>query len=68
MLTEARLKAEETLYSFQKEGEAIVEVKERLNLTTEGVLAYLQNKMMAEANNLKVRTGEPAKLSRKTEL
>ena len=68
LLTEARLKAEETLYSFQKEAEALVEVKERLNLTTEGVLAYLQNKMMAEANNLKVRTGEPAKLSRKTEL
>jgi len=68
LLTEARLKAEETLYSFQKEAEALVEVKERLNLTTEGVLAYLSNRLLAEAANLRVTTGEPAKLSRKDEL
>lgn len=68
LLTEARLKAEETLFSFQKEAEALVEVKNRLNLTTEGVLAYLSNKMLAEADNLTVTTGEPAKLSRRDEL
>lgn len=68
LITEARLKAEETLFSFEKEAEALVEVKERLNLTTEGVLAYLANKLLAEADTLKVTTGEPAKLSRKDEL
>lgn len=68
LLTEARLKAEETLYSLQKEAEALVEVKEKLNLTTEGVLAYLSNKLLAEANNLTVTTREPAKFSRRDEL
>ncbi len=68
LLTEARLQAEETLYSFQKEAEAIVQVKRELNLTTEGVLAYLSNRLLAEANHLKVTTGEPAKLSRRDEL
>merc|ERR1712157_226982 len=68
VLTEARLKAEETTYSFQKEAEALVEVKNRLNLTTEGVFAYLANKLLSEADQLSVTTGEPAKLSRKDEL
>ena len=68
LLTEARLKAEEMLYSFQKEAEALVEVKERLSLTTEGVLAYLSNSLLTKANNLQVTMGEPAKLSRKSEL
>lgn len=68
LLTEARLKAEETLFSFQKEAEALVEVKTKLNLTAEGLLAYLSNRLLAEANNLKVTTGEPAKLSRRDEL
>ncbi|KAL7537554.1 hypothetical protein ACHAXR_010242 [Thalassiosira sp. AJA248-18] len=68
LLTEARLKAEETLYSFEKEAQALVEVKETLNLTSEGVLAYLSNRLLSEATNLKVITGEPAKLSRKDEL
>ena len=68
LLTEARLKAEETLYSFEKEAEALVEVKNALNLTTEGVLAYLSNKLLGEVTNLTVSTGEPAKLSRRDEL
>jgi len=68
LLTEARLKAEETLYSFQKEAEALVEVKEKLDLTTEGVLAYLSNRLLLEASTLKVTTAEPAKLSRRDEL
>lgn len=68
LLIESNLKAEETLYSFQKEAEALVEVKEKLNLTTEGVLAYLSNILLSGATNLKVTTGEPAKLSRKNEL
>lgn len=68
LLTEARLKAQETLFSFQKEAEALVEVRNALNLTTEGVLAYLSNRLLAEAGTLRVTTGEPAKLSRRDEL
>lgn len=68
LLTEARLRAEETEYSLRKEAEALVEVKEKLNLTTEGVLAYLSNRLLSEATNLRVTTGEPAKLSQRDEL
>jgi len=68
LLTEAKLKAEETLFSFQKEAEALVEVKNALNFTTEGVLAYLSNNLLAETPSLKVTVGEPARLSRKNEL
>jgi vacuolar-type H+-ATPase subunit H len=68
LLTEARLKAEETTFSFTNEAETIVEVKDSLNLTTEGVLAYLANTLLSEVQNLKLTMGEPAKLSRSNEL
>ena len=68
LLTEATLKAEETIFSFEKEAETIVQVKQALNLTTEGVLAYLANTLLSEAQQLKITTGEPAKLSRSEEL
>jgi regulator of protease activity HflC (stomatin/prohibitin superfamily) len=68
LLTEAGLKAEETTFIFEKEAETILDVKESLNLTTEGVLAYLYNALLADAPNLKITTGEPAKLSRSEEL
>lgn len=68
VLTEASLKAEETLYAFEKESETLVQVKTALNLTTEGVLAYLANMLISEASTLQVTTGEPAKLSRKDSL
>ncbi|KAL7555296.1 hypothetical protein ACHAWF_018999 [Thalassiosira exigua] len=61
LLTEARLKAEETR-------SALVEVRDALNLTAEGMLAYLSNKLLSEASNLTVTTAEPAKLSRRDEL
>jgi hypothetical protein len=65
LLTEAKLKAQETIYFFQKEADALVDAKNQLNLTAEGVLAHSLIKLLAEANNLKVTTGEPVKLSRK---
>ena len=65
LLTEAKLKAQETMYLFQKESDALVDVKNQLNLTAEGVSAHSLIKLLAEANNLKVTTGEPVKLSRK---
>lgn len=68
LLVEAMLKAEETLYSFEKETETLVDLKTQLNLTSEGVLAYLSTRLLAEANNIKVTTGEPARLSQKDDL
>jgi prohibitin 2 len=65
LLTESQLKAEETLFSFEKEADALVQVKEALGLTSEGVLAYLSNMLLSEVSNLVVTTGEPAQLSRK---
>ena len=68
LLTEAYLKANETTYAFEQEAAAIVEVKESLNLTTEGVLTHLANNLYAEVKNLKVSAGQPAKLGREDEL
>ena len=68
LLIEAKLKAEETLYSYRKEADALVEAKDRLNLTTAGVLVYLSNRLISEVTELKVTTGELAKISRKDEL
>eukprot|EP00980_Cylindrotheca_fusiformis_P009691 scaffold2141_cov120-Cylindrotheca_fusiformis.AAC.26 len=65
LLTEARLKAEETLYSFEKEAEALVEVKEALGLSIDGVLAYMTNMLISDASDVRVTTGEPVQLSRK---
>jgi len=68
VLTEARLKAEETTFAFEKEAETIVDVRDSLELTTEGVLSYLATSMVSEAQNLHVTTGEPAVLSRAGDL
>lgn len=68
LLTEARLKGEETTYSFEKEAETILDVKTSLDLTTEGVLAYLYSTLLGGVTNLRITSGEPARLSRKDEL
>ena len=68
LITEARLKANETIFSYEKEAETLVRVKESLNLTTDGVLSYMANKLYARAPHLKVSAAEPALLSRKEEL
>ena len=65
LVQEATLKAEETLYSFERETETIVALKEALALSTEGVLSYLTNMMLAEVDTLSVTSGEPVRLSRK---
>eukprot|EP00980_Cylindrotheca_fusiformis_P006482 scaffold1377_cov126-Cylindrotheca_fusiformis.AAC.27 len=51
LLTEARLKAEETLFAFEKEAEALVQVKEALGLSTDGVLAYMTNMLISEVSD-----------------
>jgi regulator of protease activity HflC (stomatin/prohibitin superfamily) len=68
LLTEARLKAEETTYGFEKEAETIKDLKSSLNLTTEGILAFLFNSLLSEVENLTITSGEPARLSRSDEL
>ena len=68
LITEAKLKAEALLFAFEQEALSIVKAKSTLNLTTEGVLAYTQNMLIAQTPNLTVTAGEPAKLSRVDEL
>mmetsp|Transcript_32133 Transcript_32133/g.48513 ORF Transcript_32133/g.48513 Transcript_32133/m.48513 type:complete len:355 (-) Transcript_32133:119-1183(-) len=67
-MAQARLKVEETLHAFEKEANTIVNVKESLNLTTEGILGFTANKLLSTVSNLKVTAGEPAKFSQKDEL
>ena len=47
LVTEARLQAEDTLFLFEKEEEALMEVKEKLNLATEDMLRYILNGLMS---------------------
>lgn len=67
--TEARLAAEETTFAFAQEARTLVDVRDSLGLTTDGVLAYLANGLLAdETKDVVVTTGEPARLSRAREL
>ena len=65
ILTEAEIKAEEITFSFETEASVIVMVKTYLKLSTEGVLGYMGNRLLAGAKSLKVATEEPARFSRK---
>jgi len=68
LLTEATLSAEETTFAFEKEAQTIVDVRDSLGLSTDGVLAYLANGLLADIEHLSVTTGEPARLSRSGDL
>jgi len=68
LLTEARLAAEETTFAFAQEAQTLVDVQESLGLSTDGVLAYLANGLLADVGTLTVTTGEPARLSRAEDL
>jgi regulator of protease activity HflC (stomatin/prohibitin superfamily) len=68
ILTEARIKAQEITYALETEALAIVVAKTSLNLTSDGVLAYLSNRLYESVDNLRVTAGEPARLSRKENL
>jgi len=46
----------------------LVSVKESLNLTSAGVLAYTANQLYAAVSNLKVSAAEPVKISLNDEL
>ena len=64
-LIEANLKAQETLFAFEKETEVLEQAKDSFNLTTDGILAYMTNQLYASTGSLAVTVGEPAKMSRK---
>lgn len=68
VLTEAGLRAEEISIIFERQAEVIVGVKNALNLTPEGVLAYMSNQLIQSVPNLKVSMLEPSKSSRGEEL
>jgi len=68
LLTEASLKAEETTFIFERESEIIVRVKNALNLTSLGVLAYMSNKLYETTPTLRVSMREPARSSNSDEL
>lgn len=68
VLTEARLRAEEISVIFERQAEVIFGVKNALNLTSEGVLAYMSNQLIQSVPNLKVSMMEPSKSSRGDEL
>ena len=67
-LTEAALKAEEITFSFATEAQVVLRAKDSFNLTTEGILSFMANRLYESVPNLRVSAGEPAKLSRKEEL
>ena len=54
--------------TYKDSAHALVEVRQSLHLTTEGVLAYLLNRLLADADNLKVTDSQPAKMSQRDEL
>ena len=68
ILTEATLKAEETTFIFAREAEVLLSVKEALSLTSEGIVAYMSNKLYETAPSIKVSMMEPSKSSRGDEL
>mmetsp|Transcript_8997 Transcript_8997/g.10456 ORF Transcript_8997/g.10456 Transcript_8997/m.10456 type:complete len:240 (+) Transcript_8997:524-1243(+) len=67
-ITRAELKANETLFSFEKEKEVLLQAQTNFKLNANGVLAYMTNQLYATVGKLEAYTGEPAKISRKNQL
>lgn len=62
-ILEAELKAQETLFAFEKEKEVLEESKKQFGLSASGILAYMTNQLYASLDKLEVTSGEPAKIS-----
>jgi len=67
-VTEAELRAQEIMYAFETEATIVAKVRADLNLTTEGVLAYLANRLVEKAPQVVIKGAEPAPFSLKDEL
>jgi len=63
LLKEAELKAEETQFIYEKEAETLLNIKNALDLSSEGLLSYMSNKLYEEAPRLKASMMEPADTS-----
>jgi len=68
LLTEARLKAEEATFVYEREAEVLLDVKNTLGLTNEGLLAYMSNEFYGNVKDLKVSLLEPVQSSWQVEL
>lgn len=68
LLTEATLRAKEIKLEFENEALTIAQSKKALNLTNDGVLAFLSNRLYQKVSTLTVSASEPASLSRKESL
>ena len=63
------MKAQEITFAFAAEAEVYAKVKSDLNLTDEGLLSYVANRLYEGATgDVKVSAGEPAQASFKDEL
>lgn len=67
-LTQARLKAEEITYTLTRQTEALKHAQDNLGLDSNGILAYMSNQLYENARSLKATIGEPAVMSRKSQL
>lgn len=67
-LTQANFQAKQILFTLATEAQVVAQVKATLNLTTDGVISYMANRLYEVVSDLKVMAGEPANLSRKNDL
>lgn len=56
------------MVEFQNEAESYSSVRNALNLTAEGLLAYLGNRLVQDASDIRVSVTEPAIASYRDEL
>jgi len=69
LTTQAGLRAQEISYTFDTEAQILSNVKAQLNLTTQGLLAYIANRLIeSEKTSVKLQATEPASLSVRDEL
>jgi len=68
LLSEAQLQADGIKVDFETEADVYRQVKESLNLTTEGLLSYLGSRLVEETGQLDLSLTEPAKASYRDEL
>lgn len=67
-LTRAYYMAEETKESLEKEQEVLIRATDAFNLDADGIISYMANQLYSKASNLKVISGEPARISLKDEI
>lgn len=51
-ITRAELKAQETLFAFEREKDVLVQAKEKFSLTADGIIAYMTNQLYADRKSV----------------